>query len=168
MHFRAQMRTVILHLKPIFNTSTLMIETKWFYFLSVHQLRQIPTLKRKLRWETGLLNTCQCAVRGGEDGLVGEVVLAQVGQLHQLVELVEVRVHESVFHGPGKLIKSMGGNMVEWPRSTRWSIWSRNTVCWHQIKSAAPVRTSYTKAQLLLKCQQKVILYQMDNPVLKL
>ena len=30
---------------------------KWYIFLSVQQLRQIATLKRKLRWETELLNT---------------------------------------------------------------------------------------------------------------
>ena len=33
------------------------IETKWCIFLSVQWLRQIATLKRKLRRETGLLNT---------------------------------------------------------------------------------------------------------------
>ena len=32
---------------------------KWYIFLSVQRLRQIATLKRKLRWETGLLNTSQ-------------------------------------------------------------------------------------------------------------
>ena len=44
-----------------------------------------------------------------------------------------------------------------WHR-VQWSVWSRNTVCWHQIQSSPAVYTSYTKAQLLLQmqCQQKV------------
>ena len=41
------------HLKSILNTSKLkiemQIEMKWYIFLSVQQLRQIATLKRKLR-----------------------------------------------------------------------------------------------------------------------
>ena len=60
------------------------IEMKWYIFLSVQQLRQIATLKRKLRWETGLLITfleddderpeCEEAVPGGLDGLVAQLV----------------------------------------------------------------------------------------------
>ena len=46
-------RTVLPHLKPILNTSKLKIEMriemKWYIFLSVQQLQQIATLKRKLR-----------------------------------------------------------------------------------------------------------------------
>ena len=38
------------------------IEMKWYIFLSVQQLRQIATLNRKLRKETGLLNTSQMSV----------------------------------------------------------------------------------------------------------
>ena len=49
--------------------------------------------------------------------------------------------------------------------TTGWSIWSRNTVCCHQIKSSAAVKTSYTKVQLLFQCQQKFVLVQMDYPV---
>ena len=54
-------RTVIPHFKPIWNTSKMKIEMQiemnLYIFLSVQQLRQIVTLKRKLRWETGLFNT---------------------------------------------------------------------------------------------------------------
>ena len=42
---------------------------------------------------------------------------------------------------------------------TEWSIWSQNTTCWHSI------HTSYTKAQLLIQCLQKVVLHQMNHPV---
>ena len=46
-------RRVIPHLKPIVNTSKLMIEIqierKWYIFLGVQQFRQIAALKRKLR-----------------------------------------------------------------------------------------------------------------------
>ena len=48
---------------------------------------------------------------------------------------------------------------------TEWSIWSQHTVCWHQIKSSSIVITSYTKAQLLFQCQQKVVHDQMDHSV---
>ena len=54
-------RTVIPNLKAILNTSKLKNEVqivmKWLIFLSAQQLRQISTLKRKLRWEKGLLKT---------------------------------------------------------------------------------------------------------------
>ena len=64
MQIGSQMRrTAIPHLKPILNTSKLKIEIqfemKWYSFLSVQQQRQIATLKRKLRLQTGLLNTSQ-------------------------------------------------------------------------------------------------------------
>ena len=67
----AQMRlTVILHLKPILNTSKLkiemQIEMKWYIFLSLQQLRQIATLKHKLRCETGLLNSCLDGALAGD------------------------------------------------------------------------------------------------------
>ena len=48
---------------------------------------------------------------------------------------------------------------------TGWSIWSRNTVWWHQIKSSPTVNPSHTKVQLLFQCQQKLVLEQMDHPV---
>ena len=56
MEIGAQMRrAVILHLRPILKTSKLkikmQIEVKWYIFLSVQQLRQTATLKRKLRRE---------------------------------------------------------------------------------------------------------------------
>ena len=79
MQIVAQMRrNVIPQLKPILNTSKLEIEMqfqmKLYIFLSVQQLRQIAaTLKRKLRWETGLLNTSLLEMRP---------LLLQVGQLH--------------------------------------------------------------------------------------
>ena len=49
MQIGPQMRTVIPHLEPIFNTSKLkiekQIEMKWYIFLSVQQLRKIAALK---------------------------------------------------------------------------------------------------------------------------
>ena len=61
-------------------------------------------------------------------------------------------------------IKQMCQKYEKW--NTGWPIWSRNTVYWHQIKRSATVRTPYIKAQLLFQCQQKVVLDQMDHPVL--
>ena len=59
--------TVITHLSLILNTSKLkiemQIEMKLYIFLSVKQLRQIATLKHKLRWEKGLLNASLAGVR---------------------------------------------------------------------------------------------------------
>ena len=37
--------------------------------------------------------------------------------------------------------------------------------CWLEANSSATVYTSYTEAQLLFQCQQKLILDQMDHPV---
>ena len=48
---------------------------------------------------------------------------------------------------------------------TGWSIWSRNTVCWHQFNGSATLWTSYTKAQILFQFPQKVVLDQMDHHV---
>ena len=63
-------RNVIPYLKPILNTSKLkiemQIEMKWYIFLSLQQLRQIATLKHKLRCETGLLNSCLDGALAGD------------------------------------------------------------------------------------------------------
>ena len=73
MKIGAQMRrNIIPQLKPIFNSSKLMItielELKLYIFLSVQQLRQTPKLKHKLRLETGLSNNSQVEL-GLEDVL---------------------------------------------------------------------------------------------------
>ena len=54
MQIGAQMRrNTIPHFKPILNTLNMkiemQIEMRWYIFLSVQQLQQIATLKRKLR-----------------------------------------------------------------------------------------------------------------------
>ena len=45
------------------------IEMKWYIFLGLQQLRQIATLNRILRWETGLLNTSLVALQDGVHAL---------------------------------------------------------------------------------------------------
>ena len=62
------------------------------------------------------------------------------------------------------------------PQSTRWSIWLRNTVCWHQMKSSATVWPSYSKAQLFFNVNKSLlstrwttlcILFSWDLPVVQ-
>ena len=109
MEIGAQMRrAVILHLRPILKTSKLkikmQIEVKWYIFLSVQQLRQTATLKRKLRRQTGLLNTSlDDLVReprvhlfgDAEDGLLE--VLSVEETLYRVVQL-NLTTEIEVFH----------------------------------------------------------------------
>ena len=45
----------------------------------------------------------------------------------------------------------------EWERvATGGHIGLQNTVCWHQIKCSATLLTSFSNAQLILKCKEKV------------
>ena len=60
MQIGAQLRRTVIR-NPVMDTLKLkiemQIEMKLYFFLSVQQLWQIATLKRKLGWDTGLLNT---------------------------------------------------------------------------------------------------------------
>ena len=49
--------------------------------------------------------------------------------------------------------------------STGWSIRLYTTFCRHQNKSSVTLWTPYTKTQLSMWCQQKLVIYLMDTPV---
>ena len=68
-------------------------------------------------------------------------------------------------HTPGRTNQMIDPRFLADENIQGWSIWSRNTVCWHQITSTAIVWTSYVKAQPLLQCQQRAVLDQMVHPI---
>ena len=110
-------RAVNPYLKHILNTSKLkiemQIEMKWYIFLGLQQLRQIATLNRILRWETGLLNTSLVALQDGVHALgvesgrevashapeapvhVSEAVLDQHILVHPVADLRKYEIGES-------------------------------------------------------------------------
>ena len=95
--------------------------------------------------------------------------------LIRFVQWVDCRGREAVRQGqvlPRRIARPEGGRHVRrWVRPTlsvlsrvttpsydlsgidckvhtEWSIWSRNTICWHQIQSSVTVITSYTKTKV--------------------
>ena len=84
-------------MKPILDTLQnrieIQIEMKWYIFPSVQRLCQTATLQRKLRGETGLLNTCLAGhhsvlVDGGDHGGDGLLPVG-VEALEGVPEVVE-------------------------------------------------------------------------------
>ena len=115
-----------------------------------------------------LLPDVTVLVRGILEGLGAVGALQAAHRLHFCIRIYSLLSSPdnkslSIQHGPPPLL-----NARHFYRSPHlryrvvWSIWSRNTVCWQQIKSSATAKYAFTEAQILLQCQQKHVSDQMD------